>query len=77
MLGVGLVRAHGETLHIERVVPAGAALTYTENGQVIRRVDIPPGLARVTVEYGLERHYAPGYGPAPRQNRHEPGGGER
>lgn len=37
---------------VERIVPPGASLTYSENGVAVRSVNVPPGRVRVTIEFG-------------------------
>lgn len=44
--------ARAETMQIERVVPPGATLTYSEGGSAVRTVSVPPGRVRVTIQYG-------------------------
>lgn len=44
--------ANAETMVIERIVPEGATLTYSENGVAVRTSPVPPGRVRVTIEYG-------------------------
>lgn len=41
-----------ETMTVERVVPPGSTLTYSEGGVVVRTVPVPVGRVRVTIEYG-------------------------
>lgn len=53
--------ARAEVLTLERVVPPGAQLTYSEGGQVLRTLAVPPGRVRVTIEFtppaGGHHHY--------------------
>jgi hypothetical protein len=53
-LAIGYVgnAVRAETMTVERVVPAGATLTYSEGGQVVRTISVPEGRVRVTIEYG-------------------------
>lgn len=49
----GLVKAaRAETMVIERIVPEGATLTYSEGGVPVRMSPVPAGRVRVTIEYG-------------------------
>ena len=43
--------ARAETFVVERVVPEGATLVYTEGGRVVRSLDVPVGRVRVTIEF--------------------------
>lgn len=44
--------SRAERMIVERVVPAGATLAYSEGGVVVRTIAVPPGRVRVTIEYG-------------------------
>lgn len=44
--------ARAETMTVERVVPKGATLSYSEYGSIVRTINVPEGRVRVTIEYG-------------------------
>lgn len=56
------VRARAEpvTMKFERVVPPGAQLTYSEEGTVLKTLNVPPG--RVTVVITYNGSIVPGHG---------------
>lgn len=48
----GCSRARAERMVVERVVPSGATLTYSEGGVPVRTVNVPEGRVKVIIEYG-------------------------
>jgi hypothetical protein len=44
-------RSRAETMILERIVPPGAVITYSEGGSVVRTMVLPEGRARVTIEF--------------------------
>lgn len=57
-LGLGIITgmlmfaaAHAETMVVERVVPPGATLTYSEDGRPLRTIAVPEGKVRVIIEF--------------------------
>lgn len=45
-------RAEPQKMTVERVVPPGSTLTYSEGGVAVRTVNVPEGRVRVTIEFG-------------------------
>lgn len=53
LLMAALPRAtRAETIRLERIVPPGAALTYSVNGREVQSIPVPPGRVSVVVTYG-------------------------
>jgi hypothetical protein len=48
---LAVTAARAETMVVERIVPPGAILSYSEGGQVVRTLNIPEGRVRVTIEF--------------------------
>lgn len=45
-------RAEPQVMRLDRVVPPGAQLTYSENGQVLRTISVPEGRVSVVITFG-------------------------
>lgn len=45
-------RAEPQVMRLDRIVPPGAQLTYSENGQVLRTISVPEGHVSVVITFG-------------------------
>lgn len=61
---LGLNAARAETMVVERIVPPGASLSYSEGGTIVRTIAVPEGRVRVTIEFSGS--IRPGHGRRPR-----------